>query len=275
MVRNVDWIRKGALLALLGVVAACDSDPTAPADTAPELPPVETMTFDFDFFDQGGAAATAAGVSTPAGMARQAGAGENWGAGALTVGLANLSVVVHMLVPVATWRAAASHAPVIEDGMWHWRYSVAQGGQTFGSDLAGYRDGDDRVFEMAISSSALQLNDFLWYRGRAPIGGTSGMWEFFDPEAPSTVTGRIDWTHPEADRRTLMFTSVSGPNVGDELAYETDGADRFVTFLDESENRTYEVYWNALTSEGYIVSPGYNGGAMACWDSALMNTPCS
>ena len=269
MVRSSNHIRRGAAFALLGALAACESDPTAPAGTAPELPAVETMTFDFDFFDQGAA------VSTPAGMARQQGAGLNWGAGALTVGVANLSVVVHLFVPVATWRAAALHTPAFEDGAWHWRYSVTQGGQTFSSDLAGYQEGNDRVFEMEISSTALQLNDFLWYRGRAPIGGTSGRWEFFDPESPSTVTGRIDWTHPEADHRTLTFTAVAGPNVGDELAYDSDGADRFVTFFDQSENQTYEVHWNALTNEGYIVSPGYNGGAMACWDGALMDTPCS
>lgn len=268
MGRTIQTVGRGALLALLAVIAACESDPTTPADTAPELPSAESMTFDFDFFDQGAA------VTSSPGAANQV-ANPNWGAAALTVGFANLAVVVHLAVPVATWRAAASHAPVAEDGSWHWRYSVSQGGQSFSSDLTGYRDGSDRVFEMEISSSALQLNDFLWYRGRAPIGGTSGTWEFFDPATPSTVTGRIDWTAPESDRRTLTFTAVAGPNVGDELAYESDGDDRFVTFLDESENRSYEVHWNALTHAGYIVSPDYNGGSMACWDSALMDTPCS
>jgi hypothetical protein len=268
MVRNPNCIRRGALVALVGLVAACDN-PTTPTENAPELPPVETMTFDLDFFTQGAAA------STPAGPAKQAGAGLNWGAGALTVGVANLSVVVHLAVPVATWRAAASHAPVFEGGAWHWTYSVSQGGQTVSSDLAGYRDGGDRVFEMEISSSALQLNDFLWYRGRAPIGGTNGTWEFFDPQAPSTVAGRIDWTHPAPDRWILTFRAVSGATAGDELEYETDGADRFVTFYDESEDRSYQVHWNALTNEGYILSPGYNGGAMACWDGTLQNTPCA
>ncbi|MBT8335814.1 MAG: hypothetical protein KJO11_04355 [Gemmatimonadetes bacterium] len=262
-------IRAGALVALVSV-AACD-DPTAPDDTPPELPAAETMTFDFDFFDQG----ASIGSVAPAGPARQASAGPHWGAAALTVGLANVSVVVHLFVPVATWRAAASHSPVFEDGAWHWRYSVTQGGQSFSSDLSGFRDGDDRVFEMSISSSALQLENFLWYRGRAPIGGTSGTWEFFDPDAQSTVAGRIEWSHPAADRRILTFTAVSGENVGDELTYETDGADRFVTFFDVSENRSYEVYWDALTNAGYIVSPGYNGGEKACWDGALQNTPCA
>ena len=268
MFRDSQYLRAGALVAIVGL-AAC-SDPTAPEGSAPDLPPAETLTFDFDFFDRG---ATAAPI--PEGVARQSGAGLNWGAGALTVGLANLSVVVHLAVPVATWRAAASHAPVFNEGAWHWTYSVTEGQHSFSSDLTGYRDGNDRVFEMAISSSALQLDDFLWYRGRAPIGGTRGSWDFFDPQAPSTVSGRIDWTHPANDEWRLTFSARSGANVGDELEYETDGTDRLVAFFDESENREYEVYWNASTTEGYNVSPGFRGGAKACWDSALQDTPCT
>jgi hypothetical protein len=53
------------------------------------------------------------------------------------------------------------------------------------------------------------------------------------------------------------------------------GVDRFVTFFDESENKTYPVYWNARTNEGHIVSPCFRGGAMSCWNSALQDTPCS
>lgn len=270
MFRDLQYVHTGALLALLGAVAAC-SDSTAPTDSPPELPPIETMSFDFDFFSQGAGIAPA---TTPEAIASQSGAGQNWGAGALSVGLANLSVAVHLFVPVATWRAAASHPPVFEGGAWHWRYAVTQAQHSYSADLTGYRDGDDRVFEMEISSSALQLSDFLWYRGRAPIGGTRGTWEFFDPQAQSTVAGRIDWTHPEADRWVVTFRAESGETVGDELAYETDGTDRFVTFHDDSEDLTYQVYWNALSHEGYLISPAYNGGAKACWDGNLQNTPC-
>ncbi len=269
MTGHARFVRATTLLTLFTVVG-CD-DPAAPADEAPELPPAESMIFDFGFFDGGGAAR----IATPDGISRQGGAGLNWAAGALSVGLANLSVVAHLAVPVTTWRAAAAHAPVFEGDAWRWSYSVTQGADSYSADLTGFRDGDDRVFEMVINSSALQLTDFLWYRGRAPVGGTQGTWDFFDPDVPSTVSGRIDWSHPANDQWILTFSAQAGDNVGDRLEYETDGVDRFVTFIDASESRTYEVYWNAVTREGHIVSPGFRDGAMACWDTSLQDTPCT
>lgn len=253
-----------ALVVVAAALAAC-GDTTGPEGQPPQLPDVESLTMDIDHFTQGG---------TPAQLAPQAVAGLNWAAAALSVGVANLAVVVHLAVPVATWKAATAQAPVLEDGVWHWRFSATEGGHTYAGDLAGYRDGDDRVFEMTIGSSALGLEEFLWYRGRAPIGGTTGRWEFYDPSAPSTVSGSIEWSHPENDVWILTFAAESGVDAGDELTYRTDAAERTVTFHDASADETVEVHWSGLTYEGWIVAPGYNGGVKACWDGTLANTPC-
>lgn len=262
--RSFRWT---STLAVCVLFAAC-GDATGPENEGdpPVLPEVESLLFDLDFFS-GAPAATE--------IAQQVGPGLNWAAAALSVGVANLAVVIHMAVPVATWRAATLRAPVFEDGRWHWRFSVSEGNQTYSSDLAGFVQDGDRVFEMRISSSALGLDDFLWYTGRAPIGGTSGAWQFFDPSSESTVSGRIEWSHPAADEWTLTFFAESGTNAGDSLMYVVAGTTRTVTYTDVSASETVEVRWDQQTSEGYIIAPNYNGGMMACWDGALMNVACA
>lgn len=255
-------------LLAMGVLFAACGDTTGPdgAGDPPVLPEVESLLFDLDFFS---------GSAAPAGPARQAGPGSNWAAGALSVGVANLAVVIHMAVPVATWRAATLRVPVFEDGQWHWRFSVSEGNQTYSADLAGFEQDGDRVFEMRVGSSALGLDDFLWYTGRAPIGGTQGEWQFFDPDDPSSVRGRIEWSHPEADKWTLTFFGESGPGAGDTLMYVVDGPGRTVTFMDASASETVEVHWDHQTATGYIIAPNYNGGVMACWGAALQNVDCA
>lgn len=254
-----------ALLVVGALTAAC-TDATGVANgTPPTLPDVESMEFDIDFFQSG---------PGPAAVGPLAVAGLNWTAAALSVAAANLAVVIHTVVPVATWRAARLQTPVFEDGQWHWRFSTSEGGQTYAGDLAGYGQGGDVIFEMRVSASALQLQDFLWYTGTVPVSGGSGEWEFYDPQMPGTVVGRIDWSHPSAGVWTLVFSAVAGDDVGDELAYAVDGTSRSVTFLDASEGVTAEIAWDAVTHEGYIMAPNFNGGLKSCWDGTLANTPC-
>jgi hypothetical protein len=256
-----------ASLLLLGTLVSGCADATGVANgTPPVLPEVESMEFDIDFFQSGGAGPSAAGPLAVAGL--------NWTAAALSVATANLAVVIHTVVPVATWRAARLQTPVFEDGQWHWRFSTSEGGQTYGGDLTGYTEDGDLIAEMRITASVLGLQDFLWYTGTAPLGGTTGEWIFFDPQAPSTVAGRIDWSHPGTGVWTLAFTAVSGPDAGDELAYDVDVTSRTVTFVDASAGTTAEVHWDSATLTGYIIAPNYNGGLKACWDGTLANVAC-
>lgn len=260
-------LRWTSLLAMAVLFAAC-GDTTGPegAGNPPVLPEVESLLFDLDFFSSSAA---------PTEIARQVGPGSNWAAGALTVGVANLAVVIHMAVPVATWRAVTNRVPIFEDGQWHWRVSVTEGNRTYGGHLVGFEEDGDRVFEMRVTSSALGLTDFLWFTGRAPIGGTTGEWQFFDPNDPGTVRGRIVWEHPDANVWTLTFFADAGPEVGNTLMYVVDENSRTVTYTDASANETWDVGWDQLTSAGYIVAPNYNGGVMACWGTALENVDCA
>ena len=260
-------MRKATLMLAAGLLTAgCGDDPTGPEGAAPTLPPVESMTFDLDQFTSGG--------SPAAGVERQSTAGVHWAAAALSVAVANVAVVVHLAVPVATWRAAIQQTPVFEDGRWHWRFSVQEGQNTYGGDLSGYAQDGEAIFEMRVTASPLGLSDFLWYTWRAEVLGTTGSWSFFDPVAPTTEAGRIEWEHPQADEWVVAFIATTGANVGDELGYHVAGASRTVTFFDASAGETAEVHWDEETHAGYIIAPGYNSGVKSCWNGLLQNTTC-
>jgi hypothetical protein len=255
------------LTILLGLVAAgCGDDTTGTGDTPPTLPAAESMEFDLSFFEGGGSPAPSRGPSAVAGA--------NWFAAAAGVGVANLAVVIHTAIPLATWRAAVAQQPVMEDGQWHWRFSSQQGGNTYAGDLTGYIEDGDLIAEMRISSSGLGLDDFLWYVGTAPVGGTTGTWEFYDPQSPTTVVGAIEWSHPGTLVWNVAFVALSGPDIGDELTYQVDGTARSVSFSDASAGTTVVIEWDASTHAGSVTAPNFNGGMKACWDTTLADTTC-
>lgn len=261
--RRSHALKSTLLVALIG--SGC-SDTIIDGDAPPVLPAAESMEFDFSSFD---GTPSSAAARAPARVA-----GTNWAAAALSVTVANLAVVIHTAIPLATWRAAIAQQPVFEDGQWHWRFSTVENTTTYAGDLAGYLEGGDLVAEMRITASALGLDDVLWYVGTAPVGGTTGTWEFYDPHAPSTLVGTIDWSHPGTFVWTVSFTAMAGTDIGDVLTYDVNGTARSVSFADASAGTTVDIAWNASTHAGSITAPNLNGGVKACWDTTLANATC-
>lgn len=255
-----------APLMLTLALGACD-DAMGPGDGDPPLLPAEeSMAFDVDFFE-----------TTPNFVldspARSAPEG-HWIAAAFSVVQANVGVAIHSIVPRAIWASALSQTPTFEDGRWHWRFDASNGQNSFQSHVIGYEEGGNRVFEVRVSVSALQIDDRLLFQGTAPIGGTSGEWVFYDLNDGSLVS-RVDWSHPETDEWLLSFTALAGENQDAVLTYHVDGTSRRVSYVDDSEDVTIEVVWDAITREGYIIAPAINGGVQACWDADLHNVACA
>lgn len=254
-------------LAVVAFAAGCGTTDLENDGDPPELPLEESMIFDTGTFPS-------ANTASAASVARQSPSGTHHTAAAVGVVGINLTVLAITSVPRLTWAALVRRQPVLEDGQWHWRGSTEILGVTYSGDLAGYTDQGDVVAEVRISSP--QVSDFLWYDGRAPIGGTSGQWRVYDAAAPGaqTVVSTIDWSHPESDEWTLDFSALAGDNPGDGLSYAVDGDARSVTWFDASEDETYGIRWDAVTGAGSITAAGYNGGVRSCWDSSLQNTAC-
>ena len=263
--RNKQWLLTCLMAAVL---TGCES--TGPEDTGdpPELPLQESMIFDTETFP------SAAPQASPTTIARQVASGSHHTAAAIGVVGINIAVLVVTSIPRLTWAALASRQPTFEDGQWHWRGTTDILGITYSGDLTGYTGDGDVVAEVRITSPA--VSDFLWYDGRAPIGGTSGQWRVYDANQPTTqsLLSTIDWAHPESDIWNLTFTSVGGANPGDNLTYTVDGDARTVSWFDASEDATYGITWDAVTGVGSITAAAYNGGMMSCWDGDLQNVTC-
>jgi hypothetical protein len=259
------------LSALPAAIAACSSSTESNSGEAPILPSANSMRADLSLFDQTGASASGAAAI----------GGTHFAAAAFSVTVANAVTALVMAVPVATFAAAASQEPVLEGDAYHWRYSTVVHGQSFAADLSGRGSGANSLWEMRISASGANppLNDFLYYSGAAALSGESGTWTIFDAGQPSANRQllRIDWTHANATSWRVAFINVAAgtPENGDRLTYEVSGDARSVTFLDASAAATTVVEWHAATHTGSIHTPGYNGGAKACWNTLLQNVTCN
>jgi hypothetical protein len=257
----------GVLVLLPALLSACKDSTEPDNGTPPVLPPVASMQVDLSFFAQaGGAAEVASGA-----------VGLNWAAAALRVGVANLAVSLVLAVPAATWAAAGSQTPTVEEGKWHWRFNAQQGGVTHAAHVTGYLDGSESVWEMRITNTALGLNEFLWYDGRAALDGAAGSWSFHDAATGSaTEAGRIDWTHASNTSWRVDFTDTNSasPGAGDVLRYESSGTARNVSFVDVSTGETVEIGWDSVTKAGWLIAPAYNNGLKACWDASLNDAAC-
>ena len=258
-------------LALPLGVAACNSSTESNSGQAPIIPSANSMQADLSLFDQTGASVSGAAVI----------GGTNFAAAAFSVTVANAVTALAMAVPVATFAAAASQTPVLEENAWHWRYSTVVHGQSFAAPLSGRESGSNSLWEMRISASGANppLNDFLYYSGTAALSGESGSWTIFDAGQPSANRQllRIDWTHANATSWRVAFINVTAgtPENGDRLTYDVSGDGHSVTFLDASATTTTVVEWNAATHAGSILAPGFNSGAKACWNAQLQNVSCN
>jgi hypothetical protein len=265
----------GLVCSILWLVA-CEKNPTDSKSPKPDLPPQSSMAVDLNVFN------SAAGLSNAG--ADQTTAGLNFVAARLTVGAINLAVFTHMSVPVVTFAAAISQQPSLkDDGKWHWVYSVTDNaGRQFRADLAGWIDESAQVsrWEMRISTTGLgaPLNNFLWYTGQAGLNNGSGQWDIYDAAQPgnSIKVVHIDWDRPSTTNATLKFTVVKPqvPENGDMLTYKAENSNRSVTYFDQSENSTLQIFWDEVTHAGYIIAPNYNNGIKSCWDSQLNDMTC-
>lgn len=254
---------------------SCKDNPSEPENVQqPELPPLASMQIDLDFFAGNAGTPKAADVQTP---------GANFNNAVIRVLLINTTVALVMAIPVASFAAAISQEPTLgEDGKYHWVYTVNQNGISYQADLAGMLDTDnaETVWEMRITTpnSEPPLEDFLWYSGRAKLDNSAGEWHIFDHTQPNDGVEvlQIDWSHPSETEATLEFTVVKPdvPENGDVLTYHVQDNDRLIKFIDNSEQATIEIFWDASTGEGYLIDPNYRDGEKSCWDQLKNDTTC-
>ncbi|MBN2029509.1 hypothetical protein JW824_04625 [bacterium] len=248
------------------LLVACDKKSTNPKEEKPpSMPPAESMRIDLSVFS-GGGNQSAGKISSPQSQL-------HFGTAVVTLGLVNLSVVLHLAVPAAIFVQALTEQPELQnDGKFHWVYTSVYQLAQYQADLAGWVDmGDARVkWEMAVTRSQQNLDHFKWYEGSCNIEATSGDWIFYDYLQPqsSVPVVQIDWQISGDTDRLLVFENVFAGDVneGDRLTYSIEGDSARVQYDDASASTTAKIVWNTTTTAGYIQAPNYNGGVPARWD---------
>lgn len=268
-----------ALVALLvPALTGCGKEPLAPTRTtasAPTVPPASTMTFDFGFFDQRGAAQTYA--SHPNGVESTA-ERSNWINAVVRVVYINLTVADLFSTPALALNAALSQQPTLgDDGWFTWTYTFSEKGRAITLRLRARVDGAFVTWKMYATDPGATpaLEDFLWFTGQSRLTNDIGHWEFHDPSATGPVA-RIEWDATSPGHERLSFRNVlsGSPDMGDELIYRSDDDIVAIIFHDASESMDADITWNERTGTGSLRVPDYNDGQRACWDEHQQNTVC-
>ena len=114
------------------------------------------------------------------------------------------------------------------------------------------------------------MKNLFWFKGYANFENKRGQWKFYDPQQPDKQVrvATVDWQHNSADDATLKFTNVAqaSPGNGDTLTYTVKNTERKIELVDVSESIMAVVFWDAVTTAGYLHVPDYNNGEPAYWD---------
>ena len=255
-------------LALFLFLNACNKEdnPIGETPVAPDLPPAASMTFDLSSFNAGGSQlAKNATIQSK----------NNFNNAAARVFIINSIVLIGITPPSVIFAQALSQQPTLEsDGKFHWVFEAPYLLLRYEADLAGWVDRENlRVkWEMRVSTRQTNpaLDSFLWYEGYANIENSQGQWTFYNPQKPDTLQkiALIDWTVDGPEDARLSFSNIDegSDGLGDVLTYTVLSNDRKIEFYDESTGFTSIIYWDAVTTAGYLQVPDYNNGQPAYWD---------
>ncbi len=252
------------ILTALIVFFACNKNPVnEEKPQQPALPPAGSMTVDLSTFVKS--------LAKPAETTSQ----NNFNNAVVRVAFVNAVVFVNMAIPTALFAAAISQNPILGDGAkFHWIYQQTIGLTTYEADLAGWVDVNAKKvnWEMYVTNpkSNPALSKFKWYDGWSNLDNNSGQWTFYNPQKPDIAEKviTIDWSNKSAENANLTFANVWNDHAekGDTLRYVVKDTNKSLEFYDNSENLTWTIFWDAVTTAGYIHVPGYNNGEPAYWD---------
>ncbi len=280
------------LVALLGIQACSDDDPTAPpADRPPSLPDVATMTIDLSYFNSAQVDRMSIEKGGPP-VAQVVIGKENFINAAVRLYFVELLFWAAIEPPVAAFALAIHSIPQLQsDGSWLWTYIYVKDEIEYRIFLYGTDRGDHTEWRMEVSTnnSQMPLDHFVWFAGEAMKNQSSGYWQFYEPilggaepaaselsTTPGVQSIRIDWTNGTGDSHelTVLNNMPGGENEGDRLVFSTSLAMSYVEFVDVSEPVVYNVTWY-LDGSGSIEVPDYNNGEKACWDTHQNDVACS
>lgn len=254
------------LMAFVVLAVSCQKDEKP---EAPELPPLSSLEMEFvDFVNPKSVNATESY--------------QNRNLAVLHVAFWNTVVFVHMAVPVAAFREAFNHQPVLQgDGRWLWTYTVGVAQANYTARLYATAGGVFTQWEMYLSKTGPgAFTDFLWYSGQSHIGNTQGSWTLFKSPAEAVPFIDIDWYRNSNGTRGITYTNVvpGGPENGGFISHKITNDtpyDAAYEIYNKGQDNHVEIRWSRLTKAGQIKDPKFFGNEQFhCWDSTGADTDC-
>jgi len=179
-----------------------------------------------------------------------------------------------VLIPAIVMGAALTQEPTQHGGTWVW--TVSAGGAT--ADLE-VRLGPVTGWDVDLYVTNAEVTRFLWVEGNFAADLSEGYWLGHDVTLPAADNDvlEIAWTYHSDTDRTLAFSNVNhtSPDVGDVVTFTVSGTTATLVYDDASDpDLIANISWDTTSYDGSIQVPGYNGGAIACWNTAFENASC-
>jgi hypothetical protein len=273
-------------LAMLNLTfVSCEKTKT---DNPPELPPLESMVYNFSDFQ---IAENEAQMVTD--NFKTAGEGTRWNYAYAWLNVAYFNVLLTgaLAVPVTAFGNSFRHqAEFMGEATWQWSYTVDGFGGSYTARLVGTVRAEDVKWEMYLAHSGI-INphpEFLWFEGTSDLDGMGGEWMLYHSYAFQEPLLSIDWQKSGAEIGEIKYTYVREQNDAREDEAGTGGyihagrtgsdlnAFYAIHVYDTNEQMFIDVNieWNTENYNGRVSSDIYQGGVWQCWDGMGYDTVC-
>jgi hypothetical protein len=263
------------IILILGIgLSSCDKKETL--DTAPELPPLESMVFDFSQLN----------LYKSAELSKS-----NWIYSASTVSFWSTILVTTLAVPVAAFHSAVEHEPTrINDQAWQWQYNVNGFTSNYTARLVGKLESNHIKWEMYITKTGIEsFDEFLWFEGTSEMDGKSGQWTLYHSAESQDKLLQIDWLREGENVGQIKYTYIRQNDsqnnddnyYGSTLTYGLQDSEldiyidvhiynqQAMDFVDSN------IEWSSTEYNGHVKAEHFfNDTNWHCWDSSGNDIDC-
>jgi len=257
------------------MLSGCNSSSTKVDDTPPELPPSAVMEADFSLFSEN---------NPEVNLQVDANSEDNPYSHFLNAStralLLNGTIKANLFLPALILTAAEAVEPILnEDGNWEWNYSVTGNSETFSITLIGENQNDGQtVWNVFISNSLVNLDNDLILEGVSSADNGLGTWTVYQLAGfgISQPFIQLNWDFDSITkfRVELEFLQELDLSPVQSIRSQRDGAEKQTISRGADDDLRADISWNIDSKAGSLVSPDYNDGDRACWDSTFRNTEC-
>ncbi len=293
----VVWKNRGnlvvavVLILMLGFTWGCKSEEeeaggVATTETAPALPPVQSMMVDFSTMGFG-SSPNSIDLSSNRSISHSI-LGTHFADAAIVVLYWNVAVITNLAIPAMVFGVAGSQ-PAVDEGNRTWTWTIPSttiGAKQVSAQLTGVvsEDGTAVGWSMKINATPTDANDcctnFEWFTGEHTVHAGNGTWQFYDPAAPAAAEKNwaIAWNVASSTEKTLTFTNNSSDATtdswgnGSDLKYAVSGDTVTFTAQNSIKNNATIINWNTADTSGNIRYD--DGSTKGCWNTEKKDAAC-